>query len=118
MPPVKRQWGGSHQERAELRAKVAKHCQKHTLEHAAQKFGVSMSLARSACKEHGVTPVRPKSSRVTTVAQSRLKLIAAFVNSKTSYASLARKHGVTRQAVEQFATRCIAAGIPVLDRAA
>lgn len=106
----------THSERAARREQIAEFCKSHTLARAMSQFDVSESLVQTACREHGVTPKAPKPTNMPD--RSRLRLIAALTNTTTPYAALARTHGITRQAVEQFATRCIAAGIKVKERAA
>lgn len=104
----------THTERAERRERIAAYCKTRTLAQAVSQFGVSESLVQSACREHGVTPKAPKPSNMPD--RSRLRLVAALVKTDASYAELAKVHGITRQAVEQFATRCLAAGVPVKSR--
>ena len=103
----------THPERAERRQKIAAYCVAHPLTDAVKQFKVSRTLAQAACAEHGVTP--PASPR-TLPDPSRLRLIAALVNTTKSYSSLGVAYGVTRQAIEAFAKRCTAAGLKVRAR--
>lgn len=48
----------SNEKRRILRREIAEYCVNHTIGQAARKFGVSVSLVRSACWEHDVEPFR------------------------------------------------------------
>lgn len=103
----------THAEREKRRLAIADYCRTNTAAKAMKKFGVGTDLVRTACAVHGVTPVAGKSKAPD---RSRLRLIAALLNTTTSYAHLAKKHGVTRQAVQSFAEKCVAAGLKVKSR--
>ena len=103
----------SHAERAKRRREIAAYCRTHSLDEAAREFGVCQGKVRVACSEHGVTPLRDSAPHV---RDGHLQLIAELLKSRSSYASIARRRGLTRQAVAQLASRCDAAGIPVAAR--
>ena len=72
---------------------------------------MSEAMVLSACREHDIVPrtsMRPD--------RSRLRLVAALVNTSRPLAELGRDHGISRQAVEQFSRKCLAAGLKVKSR--
>ena len=104
----------SHAERRARRAEIAAVCAKgKTAAEAAAKFECGATLVFTACREAGVEPKRKAATD-----PSRLRLIAALVNTTTSFSALAKRHGVTRQAIEKFAGKCVAAGLKVRSRRA
>ncbi len=104
----------SHDERRRRRQRVAKFCRDHTVEDAAVEFGLSAGTVRAACTEHGVVPA--KADVTNGPSRNRLELVADLLYTNTAYSTLARQQGVTRQAVEKFASKCLAAGLKVRQR--
>ena len=99
-------------ERAERRAKIAKYCRTHTAAEAAKFFKVGRTLVHSACAEHKVTPKEV----VAEPTPTRLELVADLVNHDYTYSDLAKHYKCTRQAIQQFAAKCRAAGLKVIPR--
>jgi len=102
----------SRAERQARRKKIARFCQRHTTAEACKEFGVGATLVQTACAEHDVVPLsgEPEPPR------SRLRLVAALVNTRTTFSELARRHRVSRQAVQLFAAKCRDAGLKVRPR--
>jgi transposase-like protein len=104
----------THTDRRARRGEIAAFCARDkTVAEAAAKFGCGATLVLTACREAGVEP-----KRKTVADPSRLRLVAALVNTTTSFSALAKRHGVTRQAIEKFAGKCVAAGLKVRSRRA
>ena len=103
----------THEQRAKRRAKIAAYCRRHSVGSAAREFAVSTNTVRDACEEHGVDPI---TDAPVSVRDRPLRVIAALVTGRASYASVAKRVGVTRQAVADLASRCDAAGIPIKPR--
>lgn len=102
----------THEERHERRVAIAEYCREGgTVAQACREFGVSATLVGTACQFAGITPRQPTREK-----HGRLRLIAALVNSARSYAVLARDFELSRQAVQQLAAKCTAAGLKVKAR--
>lgn len=102
----------THAERRARRVQIAAFCAKgKTVGEAAARFECGETLVLTACREAGVEPKRKAPTD-----PSRLRLVAALVNTSTSFTTLAKRHGVTRQAIEKFANKCAAAGLKVRAR--
>tara|TARA_R110000782_G_scaffold253743_1_gene341927 strand:+ start:9520 stop:9840 length:321 start_codon:yes stop_codon:yes gene_type:complete len=102
----------THEERAARRKEIAEFCRENPVKAACAKFGVGPTLVRGACDEYGVMAARADGEP----PESRLKLVADLVNSDYTFASLGDYYGLSRQAVQQFAAKCKAAGLRVRDR--
>lgn len=104
----------THDERRVRRNAIADFCREGgTVNAACRKFGVGATLVGTACTIAGVIPGKPKRGAP---SKLRLKLIAELVNSARSYAALARKYKLSRQAVQQLAHHCATAGLKVKPR--
>ena len=104
----------THAERAERRAAIAEFCHEGgTLAQACLEFGVSPTLVKTACSLGDITPRTPRRPGI---KKNTLRLVADLVKTSQSFAALARKFGVSRQAVQQQAQRCARAGLKVRAR--
>lgn len=101
----------THDERKARRERIAGYCQTKTVAQACAQFGCGETLVLSACREFAVVPHRAAAK-----TSGRLRLIAALVNTSETYAAVAKRHRVSRQAVQQLAQKCIEAGLPVKSR--
>ena len=102
----------THTDRRARRGEIAAFCARgKTVAEAAAKFGCGATLVLTACREADVEP-----KRKAVADTSRLRLVAALLNTTVSFANLAKRYGVTRQAIEKFAGKCAAAGLRVQSR--
>lgn len=100
----------THKERAARRKQIAKFCRNHTAAEAATDFGVSITMVRAACREHGVTPVPNQRQCVPT--DQTLQIIALLLNG-TSRTEIRKRFNLTRQRVAQIAKRAIDSGFKI-----
>ena len=98
----------THEERKRRRAEIGRFCRRNSAVVAADKFGVSMAMVRTACREHGVTPrrVMPESN----VAQPNTFRILKLLIAGKSASTIARKFYISSQRVYQIKERAIQAG--------
>lgn len=101
----------TQEERRARREKIAQFAHRHGAAKAVEKFEVGRTLVTTACQEFGLVPKQVAPSR--TFDKSRLRLIAALIRGDVPYGELAERHGISRQAVDQFAQKCADAGIPL-----
>lgn len=105
----------TQKERAARRRRIAARCRAGaTLAEVMAEFGVSETMVERACAAHGAKVARRVRTEET--AAVTLAIVADLCNTADAVAAIGRRHGVSRQRVQQLHAAALAAGIPVRPR--
>ena len=102
----------THEQRRTRRCNIAKTAEADGVESAAQKYGVSVTLAERACREFGVTARKAPRKQTTTTATTSLQIIACL-QSGMRRPEIARQFNVSHQYVTEVYGKAKEAGISV-----
>ena len=104
----------THPERAARRLAIAEYVRETgcTVDEAAKRFGVTVSTAAGACRDHGVKAAAKSRG----LQPNTLKILADLFDATSTIDEIADRRGVTKQRVSQVFVQALKAGIPIPRR--